>query len=114
MASSEGSTPWAEYDRLIGLQTFYFEYLLKAAGFSFGLIGAIMAYVIDERLKASEAPWVALALPTLISLGTCVVFCLGVWKTWDFSAKVCAAQQRLGVEWRPHVEVLVWMAAVFA
>jgi hypothetical protein len=114
MASDEDTTRWAEYDRLIGLHKFYFEYLLKAAGFSFGLIGAILVYVIDANLKNNEHPWIALALPNLMSLGTCIVFCLAVWKTADFSAKVHEAQIRLGMPWRPHAEVLVWMSVLFA
>lgn len=113
-ASGEDKTPWPEYDRLIGLHTFYFEYLIKAAGFSFGLVGAILAYVIDARLKDSQYAWIALALPALISVGTCIVFCLAVWKTADFSTQVRAAKKRLGVGWRPHVEMLTYMSVVFA
>ena len=114
MASDKDTPPWAEYDRLIELHKFYFEYLLKAAGFSFGLIGAILVYVIEARLRDSPQVWVALALPNLISLGTCIVFCLGAWKTADLAARVREAQVRLGVPWRPHAEVLVWMSAIFA
>ena len=114
MAPGGDNAPWAEYDRLIGLHTFYFEYLLKAAGFSFGLVGVILAYVIDARLKDSPNLWVALTFPGLISAGTCAVFCIGVWKAADFSARVRAAQKRLNVDWRPHAEVLVGMSVVFA
>ena len=103
MANDENTNPWDEYDRLIGLHKIYFEYLLKAAGFSFGLIGVILVYVVDAGLKASSHPWIAVALPALISFGTCIVFSLGVCKTVDLSAKVHEAQIRLGMHWRPHV-----------
>ena len=56
MANDENTNPWDESDRSIGLHKFYFEYLLKAAGFSFGLIGVILVYVVDAGLKASSHP----------------------------------------------------------
>lgn len=54
MANDENTNPWDESDRSIGLHKFYFEYLLKAAGFSFGLIGLILVYVVDAGLKANH------------------------------------------------------------
>ena len=59
-ASSEFK--WAQFEKLIDLHKFYFENLLKAATFSFGIIGAIFTYVVKNNF--SETTY-CVSLPSL-------------------------------------------------
>ena len=108
----EDFTTWAQYKELIELHKFYFEHLVQTAGFSFGVIGAVFAYVIKARLKATQVR-LALVVPLLLSLATSIVFGIGIDKNRDFSAKVQTLQSQLGLIWRPHAEILEDMAIVF-
>src|ERR1051325_4728270 len=112
MMLDEDFTTWAQYKELIELHKFYFEHLVQTAGFSFGVIGAVFAYVIKARLKATQVR-LALVVPLLLSLATSIVFGIGIDKNRDFSAKVQTLQSQLGLIWRPHAEILEDMAIVF-
>ena len=58
--------------------------------------------------------WVALGIPILLSVGTCVVVVIGAFKTRDLARQVKEVQEALHLRWRPHAEVLPWMAAIVA
>jgi hypothetical protein len=108
----QGRSEWPQYVELVGLHKFYFEYFIKAAAFSLGIQGALIAFVVKEKLSARALP-IALAIPLLLAIGTTLVFALSITKTLDLKRQVERVQQRLGLSWRPHVEVLVWMSWVF-
>jgi hypothetical protein len=103
---------WPQYVELVGLHKFYFEHLIKSAGFALGIQGAFIAFAANEELSGKRLQ-VALALPLLLGIGTTLIFVLSLTKTLDLKRQVHALQQRLGIAWRPHVEVLVWMSWVF-
>jgi hypothetical protein len=103
---------WPQYVELVGLHKFYFEYLIKAGGFSLGILGAIIAFTITEKLPDDLAQ-IALALPLVLSLASGLIFGLAIPKTLDLKRQVDGMQHRLGLAWRPHVEILVWMSWVF-
>lgn len=104
---------WLQFEKLMDLHKFYFENLIKSASFSFGIIGAILTYVISARLSDNLIQ-LALQLPFLLSIGTFIIFCFGIWKTWDLSNWVKQHQSRLGIDWRPHAETLTYMSIAFA
>jgi hypothetical protein len=108
----QARTEWPQFVELVGLHKFYFEHLIKAAAFSLGIQGAFVAYVAQAGL-GNAALRIALAFPLLLAVATALVFCLSLSKTRDLKRQVEALQQRLGLAWRPHVEVLVWMSLVF-
>jgi len=112
-ASGPSPSKWDQFEKLIDLHKFYFENLIKAAGFSLGLIGAIFTFVFAAKFEGEMTKRIALGLPVVISLGTLAVFCVGIVKTLDLAANVRKVQKGL-VEWRPHAEILVWMCGVFA
>ena len=102
-----------QFDSMTALHQFYFEHIIKAAGFSFGLIGAALMYVINSAIRG-HLVWVALGIPILLSAGTFGVLVLGMVKAHDFAQKVKGVQADLGLSWRPHAEVLPWMAGLLA
>jgi hypothetical protein len=104
---------WPQYVELVGLHKFYFEHLIKSAGFGLGIQGAFIAFAAREKLAGLRLQ-VALAIPLLLGLGATLIFVLSLAKTLDLKRQVHALQQRLGIAWRPHVEVLVWISWVFA
>ncbi len=104
---------WLQFEKLIDLHKFYFENLIKSASFSFGIIGAILTYVISAELSENLIR-LALQLPFLLSIGTFIIFCFGIWKTWELSNWVKQHQSRLKIDWRPHAETLTYMSIVFA
>lgn len=103
---------WPQYVELVGLHKFYFEHLIKSAGFALGIQGAFIAFAAKEKLSDFRLQ-IALALPLLLGIGTTLIFILSLAKTLDLKRQVQRLQQRLGIAWRPHVEVLVWMSWVF-
>jgi hypothetical protein len=114
-ANSTMSAPahWSQFEKLVDLHKFYFEYLIKAAAFSFGTIGVILTYVISAGLRDNRVS-LALLLPILLSIGTCAVYCLGFFNSLDFTKKVQYIQTLLHLEWRLHTTMLSWMSAIFA
>jgi hypothetical protein len=72
-----------------------------------------LTYVISAKLSESLIR-LALQLPFLLSIGTFIMFCFGVWKTWDLSNWVKHHQAELGIDWRPHAETLTYMSIAFA
>lgn len=111
---------WTQYDRLIDLHKFYFENILKAASFSFTIIGAILTFTINSKLSSTQIQ-MALKFPFLLSIGTCVIFVIGIFKTQEFAVWVKKFQENLfknksenTVKWRPHAETLNWMSWLFA
>jgi hypothetical protein len=111
---------WNQYDRLIDLHKFYFENILKAASFSFTIIGAILTFTINSKLSSTQIQ-IALKFPFLLSIGTCVIFVIGIVKTKQFEEWVKKFQENLfenksedTVKWRPHAETLNWMSWLFA
>jgi hypothetical protein len=87
--------------------------LIKSASFSFGIIGAILTYIISAELSNNLAR-LALQFPFLLSIGSFIIFCFGIWKTWDLSNWVKHHQSILGIDWRPHAETLTYMSIAFA
>ena len=111
---------WNQYDRLIDLHKFYFENILKAASFSFTIIGAILTFTINSKLNSKQIQ-IALQFPFLLSTGTCAIFVIGIVKTKQFEEWVKKFQENLfknksenTVKWRPHAETLNWMSWLFA
>jgi hypothetical protein len=104
---------WPQYVELVGLHKFYFEHFIKSAGFALGIQGAFIAFAAKEELSGLRLQ-LALALPLLLGIGTTLIFILSLTRTLDLKRQVERLQQRLGIAWRPHVEVLVWMSWVFA
>ena len=117
--SEDEEYKWQQYDKLIDLHKFYFENLLKSSSYSFGIIGAILTYIINAKLSLEQIH-LALQFPLLLSIGTFVIFCFGIWKTWEFSRWVIRFQDILfegkpnAVKWRPHAETLFWMSIVLS
>jgi TRAP-type C4-dicarboxylate transport system permease small subunit len=111
--SEDKECQWLQFEKLIDLHKFYFENLIKSASFSFGIIGAILTYVISAKLSENLIR-LALQLPFLLSIGTFIMFCFGTWKTWDLSNWVKHDQAELGIDWRPHAETLTYMSIAFA
>ncbi|TRT42731.1 MAG: hypothetical protein EWV85_24685 [Microcystis aeruginosa Ma_QC_C_20070703_M131] len=111
--SEDKEYQWLQFEQLIDLHKFYFENLIKSASFSFGIIGAILTYVISAKLSENLIR-LALQLPFLLSIGTFIMFCFGTWKTWDLSNWVKHHQAELGIDWRPHAETLTYMSIAFA
>jgi len=111
--SEDKEYQWLQFEQLIDLHKFYFENLCKSASFSFGIIGAILTYVISAKLSENLIR-LALQLPFLLSIGTFIMFCFGTWKTWDLSNWVKHHQAELGIDWRPHAETLTYMSIAFA
>lgn len=104
---------WAQFVEMVGLHKFYFEHLIKAAGFSMGILGGFVAFAATHQLQDGVLN-AALALPLLLAVATMLVFVLAVPRTLDFLRQVEHARHTLGLAWRPHVEILVWMSYVFA
>lgn len=105
-------TEWPQFMELVGLHKFYFEHLINAAAFSLGIQGAFVAYLAQAKV-AIPAIRIALVFPLLLAVATTLVFYLSISRTQDLQRQVEGLQQRLGLSWRPHVEVLVWMSQVF-
>jgi hypothetical protein len=104
---------WRQFEKLIDLHKFYFENLIKSASFSFGIIGAFLAYLITAKISISLIG-LALWLPFLLSIWTFFIFGFGIWKTRDLSRWVHRYQKRLRIIWRPHAETLFYMSIAFA
>lgn len=104
---------WVQFEKLIDLHKFYFENLIKAATFSFGIVGAIFTYVINAELSASLVR-VSLVLPLILSAGTCVIFYRGSRQAREFSGWVRNMQKDIPLGWRPHAETLPQMCNIFS
>ena len=79
---------------MIDLHKFYFENILKAASFSFTIIGAILTFTINSKLSSTQIQ-MALQFPFLLSIGTCVIFVIGIVKTKQFEEWVKKFQENL-------------------
>jgi hypothetical protein len=100
-----------EYGKIIELHKFYLELGTKASAGSLTVIGAILAY-IGEHGALNGRMRLALTVPILLSAGNAIVFLMGTRLALDFFRQVKRAQLRLGAEWRPHVELLIWASVV--
>jgi hypothetical protein len=105
---------WEQFQELIGLHKFYFEHMVKGATFAFAIVGAVVSYVVGSDIRDGWSVGVALAIPILLSVGTCLLALLGAIKTYDLSVRVKNMQAKLALDWRPHAEILPLMAAVIA
>jgi hypothetical protein len=101
-----------QFKEMTALHQFYFEHIIKAAGVAFGIIGAVLVYVLNSSIR--ERVWVALGIPILLSAGTFGVTVLGMVKTCDFAKRVKRVQHELGLSWRPHAEVLPMISGLLA
>jgi hypothetical protein len=100
-----------EYGKIIELHKFYLEIGTKAAAGFLTVIGAILAYVSENRLSDARMS-LALGVPLLLSAGNMIVFMMGTFFARDFARQVRLAQERVGALWRPHVEFVVGMTIV--
>jgi preprotein translocase subunit SecG len=105
---------WEQFQELIGLHKFYFEHIIKGAAISFGIVGAIVSYLLASDVRDGPGVRLALVVPILLSFGSFFVALLGAMKTYDLSAKVQQLQGELRLSWRPHAEVLPAITGVFA
>ncbi len=103
---------WNQFEKLIDLHKFYFENIIKAAAFSFGIIGAIFTYVIKAELSESLIR-VSLVLPFILSAGTCLVFDRGITQANQFSNWVDSMMIDNQLNWKPHAEILPEMCKLF-
>jgi hypothetical protein len=110
----EPPAEWEQFRELIELHKFYFANIIKGATFAFGIVGAVVSYVITSSIRDSPGVWIALAIPILLSFSTSFVALLGAIKTYDLSAQVQTMQSKLKLAWRPHSEILPWITGVFA
>jgi hypothetical protein len=109
----EPPAEWEQFRELIELHKFYFANIIKGAAFSFGIVGAVVSYVIASSIRDSAGVWIALAVPILLSFSTSFVTLLGAIKTYDLSVQVRTLQYKLNLAWRPHSEILPWITGVF-
>jgi hypothetical protein len=100
-----------EFGKLIGLHEFYLDIGTKTAFGSFAIIGAIITYLSQSEVSTT-AIRIALSLPFVLSLGNAIVFLAATRYAIEFKHQVEAVQRRLGVTWRPHVELIVGMTLV--
>ncbi|MFM2465126.1 hypothetical protein P0D87_15895 [Paraburkholderia sp. RL17-368-BIF-A] len=105
---------WEQFKELIELHKFYFENISKSAAFVFGLVGAIVSYVIATDIRDRYRLAAAMTVPILLSVGASAIGLLGAVKLRDLSEKVTNLQSELGLSWRPHSEVLPLLSAIFA
>jgi hypothetical protein len=104
---------WTQFEKLIDLHKFYFENLIKAAIFSFGIIGAIFTYAIKAELSPSLVR-ISLVLPLILSIGTCLIFYRGIAMAQEFSNWVEMMKEEISLKWRPHTETLPQMCQIFS
>lgn len=106
---------WLDFEQLIDLHKFYFENLIRAASFSFGIIGAFLAYIISIGNTLNEdLIKIIVIFPISLSIGTSLIFAIGILKTIDLSRWVIHYQKHeLHLRWRPHAELLIWMSVIF-
>jgi hypothetical protein len=109
---------WKQFEKIVDLHSFYFENLIKAASFSFGIIGIILTYLvkikIDSGIKnGGELFASVLQIPLILSIGTSIIFAIGTLMTLDFYNKVKDFRRDYHFKWRPHVEILSGMSFVF-
>src|SRR4051794_4012413 len=90
----EPPAEWEQFRELIELHKFYFENVIKGAAFSFGIVGAVVSYVMASSIRDSPRVWIALAIPILLSFSTCFVALLGAVKTYDLSTQVQTMQSK--------------------
>jgi hypothetical protein len=112
MADVKEMDDFKQYMELIDLHKFYFSQIITAAGFCLGVTGAIFTYVVTTALHHDQIR-LALIAPLIVSVGAAVVFGLGIIKAIEFANVVKISQRQLNLAWRPHAEILVWMAIVF-
>jgi hypothetical protein len=110
---------WKQFEKIVDLHSFYFENLIKAASFSFGIIGIILTYLVKIKIDSGTKNGgqlfaSALQIPFVLSIFTSIIFAIGAWMTWDFYKKVKGFHNKYGFEWRPHVEILSCMSIVFS
>ena len=109
---------WKQFEKIVELHSFYFENLIKAASFSFGIIGVILTYLvklkIDSGIENGEDLFKSiLQVPFILSIATSAIFAIGTWKTWQFSRWVIDFKDKHNFEWRPHAEALAYMSFAF-
>lgn len=105
---------WNQFEAMIELHKFYFDQILKAAGFALATVSALTTYIVRTIAPTGSARAPLLLLPIVFAGATAAVFWIAVKKTREFSADVVALQTTWGYRWRPHTELLSLMALVFA
>ena len=98
---------------MIDLHKFYFEHLIKATVYLLGIIGAIVTYVITNKLNDPELIRIGLMLPAFVAFGTTCIFGIGSLKMHQFAMTVKSFQVKLQLSWRPHTEILFLMCIFF-
>jgi len=102
---------WDEFEAMIDLHKFYFDQILKSAGVGLATVTALTAFIAKD-LKSAETA--LLALPMLFAAAAGAVFWVGSRKAREFSHDVDTLRTAWGYRWRPHTELLGWMALIFA
>ncbi len=102
---------WDEFEAMIDLHKFYFDQILKSAGVGLATVTALTAFIVKD-LKGGESA--LLALPMLFAAAAGAVFWVGSRKAREFSQDVDTLRTEWGYRWRPHTELLGWMALIFA
>ena len=107
---------WDEFEAMIDLHKFYFDQILKAAAFALVAISALTTYILQGMPHGTLGgpPKSLMVLPILMSAATAAVFWIGAGKAREFARDVKKMQELWGFGWRPHTELLGWMALVFA
>jgi hypothetical protein len=106
----KSATEWEQFRELTELHKFYFEHIIKATAFGFAVIGAIVSYVIATDMRDRQRVAVALAIPILLCIASCLIAVLGAVKLRELSRQVHRLQRELGLSWRPHAELLPLMS----
>ena len=108
---------WDEFEAMIDLHKFYFDQILKAAGFALATIAALTTYIVKTMVlpsHGSDPASILLVLPFLFSAATAAVFWVGARKAREFAADVDHLKSEWGFQWRPHTELLGWMSLIFS
>jgi uncharacterized membrane protein YeaQ/YmgE (transglycosylase-associated protein family) len=105
-ASNTPPSEWEQLREMTDLHKFYFELIIKNTTFIFGIIGAIISYLVTSDFQDTHRLWIALFIPISLSIGTGSIGIIGAIKAYELSKKVKEKQHILGLSWRPHAEIL--------
>ncbi|MEM9066629.1 MAG: hypothetical protein AAGB51_14215 [Planctomycetota bacterium] len=103
----------ADVDHFVGLHKFYFDFLVKAAGFTLAVHGGLAAAFVGKISDPSAVRYMASA-QVLFAIAFVWFFARGRVKLVELDRWIAAGFLASNCEWRVHSEMLPKMALLFA
>lgn len=112
--NSQSDFLWKQFEMLTALHKFYFEILIKVAMFSLGIVGIILAYLLNGPIASFRHFKFTLTVPILVSLAALVTMGFSCWKAVGLNNELSNLRNELGIKWKLGTDILITVSLILA